>query len=170
MSVVSSVAHHLVLAPIALPALAAPLVVLLLLRRRSLGLAVSFASSIALIGVALDGDRRLPIRLQPIGLKIEDPLRVRLDVELIEIEEHTVADVGDEILLRTRHDAWRRACGNLGVLFRGPIVFSGPIVGVGRRPRCDASGRCRRRCALTSGVRQFLGRSRAGCHEEQCRD
>ncbi|MCH2486324.1 MAG: monovalent cation/H+ antiporter subunit D, partial [Erythrobacter sp.] len=53
MSVVSSVAHHLVLAPIALPALAAPLVVLLLLRRRSLGLAVSFASSIALIGVAL---------------------------------------------------------------------------------------------------------------------
>ena len=53
MSFASSLASQLVLAPIALPALAAPLAVLLMLRRRSAGVAVSFASCLAVLGVAI---------------------------------------------------------------------------------------------------------------------
>ena len=53
MSFASSLASQLVLAPIALPALAAPLAVLLMLRRRAAGVAVSFASCVAVLGVAI---------------------------------------------------------------------------------------------------------------------
>ena len=48
-----SLVTQLVLAPVALPALAAPLAVLLMLRHRKAAIAVSFASCIAVLGVAI---------------------------------------------------------------------------------------------------------------------
>ena len=53
MSLAPSLITQLVLAPVVLPALAAPLAVLLLVRRRTAGLVVSFASCFALLGVAI---------------------------------------------------------------------------------------------------------------------
>ena len=53
MSLAPSLITQLVLAPVVLPALAAPLAVLLLIRHRTTGLVVSFASCLALLGVAI---------------------------------------------------------------------------------------------------------------------
>ena len=53
MSLAPSLITQLVLAPVVLPALAAPLAVLLLVRHRTAGLVVSFASCFALLGVAI---------------------------------------------------------------------------------------------------------------------
>src|ERR1700693_6319464 len=61
----------------------------------------------AFVGMALDGDRDIRIALQPLGLTLQDLLRLGRDVDPVVFEEHAVAGRLRQILLRARPEPRR---------------------------------------------------------------